>query len=180
MCISVTYSHQLEDPSKKENHSYSFGQLNDPVYNDISFTVGSLDMDPGLACTVSDQVTKGYVCIEHLTKRQTELTNSTVNNESIDNDFYDVDQHTYEMVKANMKKNDNEEGDQNKSKFNVQENSHYSTLGIDKICFFFYLFCFSFLLNIFTHFAFQPTHFAFQPTRSACLSPILGSSVKST
>ena len=45
-------------------------------------------------------------------------------------------------------------------------------LGIDKICFFFYLFCFSFLLNIFTHFAFQPAHFAFQPTHFACLPPI--------
>ena len=127
MCISVTYSHQLEDPSAKESHSYSLGQLNDPVFNDVSFTVRSLDMDPGLACAVSDQVTKGYVCIEHLTKPQTELTNPTVINESIDNDFYDVDQHTYEMVKANMKKNANEKGDQNKSKFNVQENSHYST-----------------------------------------------------
>ena len=47
-----------------------------------------------------------------------------------------------------------------------------TVVGIDKICFFFYLFCFSFLLNIFTHFAFQPTHFAFQPTHFACLSPI--------
>ena len=124
MCISVTYSHQLEDPSAKESHSYSFKQLNDPVYNNVSFTVRSLDMDPGLACAVSDQVTKGYVYIEHLTKPQTELTNPTVNNESIDNDFY---QHTYEMVRTNMKKNANEKGNRNKSKFNVQENSHYST-----------------------------------------------------
>ena len=127
MYISVTYSHQLEDPTAKESHSYSFGQLNDPVYNDVSFTVGSLDVDAGLACAVSDQVTKGYVCIEHLTKPQTELTSPTVNNESIDNDFYDVNQHTYKMVKANMKKNANEKGDQNMSKFTVQENSHYST-----------------------------------------------------
>ena len=97
------------------------------MYNDVSFTVRSLDMDPGLACAVSDQVTKGYVCIEHLTKPRTELTNPTANNESIDNDFYDVNQHTYEMVRTNMKKNANEKGDQNKSKFNVQENLHYST-----------------------------------------------------
>ena len=55
----------------------------------------------------------------------------------------------------------------------------WTGLGIDKICFFFYLFCLSFLLKIFTHFAFQstyfafqPTHFAFQPTYFACLSPI--------
>ena len=31
------------------------------------------------------------------------------------------------MVKTNMKKNANEKGNRNKSKFNVQENSHYST-----------------------------------------------------
>ena len=92
------------------------------MYDELSSTqpnYSSLDKE---VCAVNDQVTSGIVYIELLSQPQTELTNPTAKNESVENDFYNVEQHTYEMVKANMI---NEVGDENKS--NVQETSHYTT-----------------------------------------------------
>ena len=79
---------------------------------------------------VNDQVTNSNVYTEHLIQPQRELTNLSANNESIENDFYNVQQHTYEMVKVNIKENDYEKVDGRKS--NVQETPPIPTPVRDK------------------------------------------------
>ena len=123
---NINYSHQPEGLSIKENETHTLRQPDDPVYDELSSIQPNYSSLGKEVCAVNDQVTSGIIVyIELLSQPQTELTNPTAKNESVENDFYNVEQHTYEMVKANMKKYINEKGDENES--NVQETSNYTT-----------------------------------------------------
>ena len=117
----ISCSHQPKDLSTKKNECYSLRQLNDPVYDDASSTQPNYSsLGPDMeGVKFNYQVTNGYDSIENMTKSQTKFENLTPKTED---DLDDAEQHTSEVVNANMKEKAQKKSDKrNQQKTNAQE-----------------------------------------------------------